>query len=39
MCGGEVQEFYIEKLAACLKCDFYHSHHYGRSYSDMQYKS
>lgn len=33
LCGGKIQGMFAVKLANCLKCDFYNSPHYDRSYS------
>lgn len=32
LCGGVVQGLFATKLANCLKCDYYNSEHYDRSY-------
>jgi len=32
LCGGNVQGFFAMKLASCLRCDFYNSRHYDRTY-------
>lgn len=34
MCEGEVQGSFATKLANCLKCDFYQSNHYDKSYGE-----
>ena len=33
-CGGTVQGSFALKLASCLKCEYYQSEHYDRSYGD-----
>lgn len=32
LCGGKVQGIFAQKLHNCLKCDYYNSKHYDRSY-------
>ena len=32
LCGGKVQGIFATKLVNCMKCDFYTSEHYDRSY-------
>jgi hypothetical protein len=32
-CGGAIQGTFAVKLANCLKCEFYKSSHYDRSYN------
>jgi hypothetical protein len=32
LCGGNIQGTFAVKLASCLKCEFYKSPHYDRSY-------
>ncbi len=36
LCGGKVQGMFAVKLANCLKCEFYNSPHYDRSYSSKR---
>ena len=31
-CGGKVQGTFVMKLLTCMKCDFYQSEHYDKSY-------
>lgn len=33
LCGGQVQGIFAIKLANCMKCEFYNSAHYDKSYS------
>lgn len=33
LCNGKVQGVFAVKLADCLRCDFYNSHYYDRTYS------
>lgn len=35
LCNGKVQGMFALKLASCLKCDFYNSVHYDRTYAGM----
>ncbi len=32
LCGGKIQGSFASKLASCLKCDYYNSEYYDRSY-------
>lgn len=32
LCGGKVQGEFVMKLLSCMKCDFYQSEHYDKSY-------
>jgi len=32
LCGGKVQGEFVMKLLSCIKCDFYQSEHYDKSY-------
>jgi hypothetical protein len=31
-CGGKVQGTFVMKLLTCMKCEFYQSEHYDKSY-------
>uniref|UniRef100_UPI00405727D9 two-CW domain-containing protein n=1 Tax=Candidatus Electronema sp. TaxID=2698783 RepID=UPI00405727D9 len=31
-CGGKVQGTFVIKLLSCMKCDFYQSEHYDKTY-------
>ena len=33
LCGGEVQGSFAMKVSNCMKCDFYKSSHYDKSYT------
>ena len=33
LCGGKVQGTFAMKLANCMKCEFYNSPHYDKSYA------
>lgn len=32
LCSGEVQGMFAQKLVACLRCDYYRSPHYERTF-------
>lgn len=32
LCSGKIQGTFAVKIASCLKCDFYTSNHYDRTY-------
>lgn len=33
LCGGQIQGTFAVKLASCLKCEYYRSEHYDRTYT------
>lgn len=35
LCGGQVQGSFAAKLSNCMKCDFYTSEHYDRTYTKV----
>ncbi|XOF35130.1 MAG: two-CW domain-containing protein [Candidatus Electrothrix sp. YB6] len=39
LCGGKVQGEFVMKLLSCMKCDFYQSKYYDRSYGVTKYKN
>ena len=39
MCGGEVQGSFATKLHNCMKCDFYKSPHYDKSYNGTAFNN
>lgn len=36
LCGGKVQGSFAMKLANCMKCEFYQSNHYDKSYGQTK---
>ena len=35
-CGGKVQGEFVKKLLSCMKCDFYQSESYDKSYGRIK---
>jgi len=38
LCGGQVQGSFATKLVSCMKCEFYKSEHYDRTYTKVTTK-
>ncbi|MCW5204285.1 hypothetical protein VT98_10673 [Candidatus Electrothrix communis] len=36
LCGGKVQGEFVLKLLSCIKCDFYQSENYDKSYGAVR---
>lgn len=34
LCGGKIQGTFATKLASCMKCDFYQSDYYDKTYNN-----